>query len=152
MCNLRFLKVSLVIIAVLFACAAKSNAQSAFELGLRFGGELSVDATFPLSKAPRLHTGFYIQDEFAFGTYFDWLFVLDGGPSGLKFYPGIGPEFYFEDNFEFAIAGDFGVEYSFEFPLTVGIDWRPNFMVTDGFEPSGSNWGFTARFRFVDAK
>jgi len=128
-----------------------TSAQSALEAGIRFGDEFSIDATFPLSKAPRLHTGFYVEGDFALGTYLDWMFALDGGPTGLKFYPGVGPEFYFGDDFNFGIAGDFGVEYSFKFPLTVGIDWRPGFMVTNKFKGYSGNWGVTARFRFVKA-
>lgn len=130
------------------------KAQSAFEAGIRFGdgfNSFSIDATFPLSKAPRLHTAFYLNDGFDLGLYFDWMFSLDGGPQGLKFYPGLGPELYFGDDFNLGIAGDFGVEYSFKFPLTIGIDYRPGFMVTDGFKFYSGNWGILARFRFVKA-
>ncbi len=130
-----------------------SRAQSAFEAGIRaFGDKFSIDATFPLSKAPRLHTGFYVEGDFALGTYLDWMFALDGGPTGLKFYPGLGPEFYFGETFNLGIAGDFGVEYCFKFPLTVGIDYRPGFMLTDEFKGYSGNWGVTARFRFIKAK
>ena len=76
------------------------------------------------------------------------MFALSGGPTGLKFYPGVGPEVWFGNSFDFSIAGDFGVEYAFEFPLTIGFDWRPGFMLTDGFDFKTSNWGFSARFRF----
>lgn len=137
---------------ILFSFSSiKSYAQSQWEVGIRYGEELSIDATFPLSKIPRLHTGIYIEDELAIGTYFDWMFVLDGGPRRLKIYPGVGPEFYFGDNFDLGIAGDFGVEYSFKFPLTIGVDWRPGFMVTEKFDAYTNNWGLTARFRFVKA-
>ena len=129
-----------------------SKAQSAFEAGIRYGDEFAIDATFPLSKAPRLHTTFYFEGDFSFGTYLDWLFTLDGGSKRLKFFPGIGPEFYFGNDFDLGIAGDFGVEYSFKFPLTIGIDWRPGFMVTDSFKGYTNNWGLTARFRFVKAR
>jgi hypothetical protein len=129
----------------------ESNAQSAFEAGVRIGNDLGIDATFPLSKAPRLHTSFYFKNDFAFGTYLDWLFSLEGGPQGLKFYPGVGPEFYFGDNFDVGIAGNFGAEYSFNFPLTIGIDYRPGLMITDGFSGYSNNWGITARFRFISA-
>jgi hypothetical protein len=130
-------------------CGTIANAQSSFEVGARLGDDFGVDATFPLSKAPRLHTSFYFKDNFAFGTYLDWLFSLEGGPEGLKFYPGVGPEFYFGDDFDLGIAGNFGVEYSFTFPITVGIDYRPGLLLTDGLKGYTGNWGFTARFRFV---
>jgi hypothetical protein len=123
------------------------KAQSNWELGVRFGDDIAIDATIPLAASPRLHPSVYF-DRFGFGTYFDWMFALSGGPTGLKFYPGVGPEFFFENSFDFHIAGDFGVEYSFDFPLTVGFDWRPGFAVTEGFDFKTSNWGFIARFRF----
>ena len=123
------------------------KAQSNWEIGARYGNSFAVDATIPL-KAFRLHPAVYIDSDVAIGTYLDWLFALNGGPTGLKFYPGVGPEFYFYDGFDFAIAGNLGAEYSFEFPLTVGIDWRPNFMVTESFAFDGYNWGIFARFRF----
>ena len=132
----------------------ETKAQSAFEAGVRIGdafNSFSIDATFPLSKAPRLHSAFYLNDGFDLGLYFDWMFSLDGGPQGLKFYPGLGPELYFGNDFNLGIAGDFGVEYSFKIPLTIGIDYRPGFMVTDGFNFYGGNWGILARFRFVKA-
>ncbi len=142
----KIIGLGLILILVIFS---ESKAQSNLEVGVRFGRDFSIDATFPLSKAPRLHTTFYVENDFALGTYLDWLFALDGGPEGLKFFPGIGPEFYFGDSFELGIAGDFGVEYSFKFPLTIGIDWRPGFIITEKFKGHNNNWGLTARFRFV---
>ena len=123
------------------------QAQSNWEAGVRFGNDFSVDITIPF-KAPRIHAAAYFGNTFALGGYFDWMFALDGGPTGLKFYPGVGPEFYFGNNFNFGIAGDFGAEYSFDFPLTIGFDWRPGFMLTNSFSFYSNNWGFIARFRF----
>ncbi|TFH27059.1 MAG: hypothetical protein E4H10_05090 [Bacteroidia bacterium] len=138
------------ILAILAMVLTESDlkAQSNWEIGGRFGPEVALDMTIPLAKAPRLHPTVYLYDHFALGTYFDWLFAIQDGPSGLKFYPGVGPEFYFYNGFDLGVAGDFGAEYSFEFPLTIGFDWRPGFMLTDGFYFYGNNWGIFARFRF----
>ena len=125
----------------------KSSAQANWEAGLRFGDNIAIDATIPLATRPRLHTAIYLES-FGIGGYFDWMFALTNGPSGLKFYPGVGPEFFFENEFNMNIAGDFGVEYSFDFPLTIGFDWRPGFAVTNDFDFYTGNWGFIARFRF----
>ena len=147
---MKMIQRTFVLILVLFAFVAGSElkAQSNWEVGARFGNiAFAIDATIPLAASPRLHPAIYISDRFGVGGYFDWLFALSDGPTGLKFYPGVGPEFWFEDDFDFSIAGDFGAEYSFKFPLTVGFDWRPGFMVTDGFKLKTGNWGFTARFR-----
>ena len=134
------------LILCLLSNPADLKAQANWEAGVRFGDEFAVDLTIPLAASPRLHPAIYF-DRFGIGTYFDWMFALSDGPSGLKFYPGVGPEFFFENSFDFHIAGDFGVEYSFDFPLTIGFDWRPGFAVTEGFDFKTGNWGFIARFR-----
>ncbi|MCK5371749.1 MAG: outer membrane insertion C- signal [Cyclobacteriaceae bacterium] len=142
---------------LLFAGLANdSKAQSNWEAGIRFGQNFAIDATIPLSAKPRLHVAAYFGDhkienlnsDFGLAGYFDWMFSLEGGPTGLKFYPGVGPEFYFGDNFNVGVAGDFGAEYSFDFPLTIGLDWRPGVMFTNDIGFHASNWGITARFRF----
>lgn len=132
---------------ILIVSVPDLKAQSNWEAGVRFGDNFSIDLTIPLAATPRLHPTVYF-DRFGVGGYFDWMFALSDGPTGLKFYPGVGPEFFFERDFDFHIAGDFGVEYSFDFPLTIGFDWRPGFRVTEGFKFKTGNWGFIARFRF----
>lgn len=139
-------------ITVIVFVTSEARAQSNWEVGMRFGDDISIDATIPIGLAPRFHPNVYITDRFGIGGYFDWMFALSGGPTGLKFYPGVGPEFFFENSFDFHIAGDFGVEYSFDFPLTIGFDWRPGFAVTESFKFKSSNWGFTARFRIGQGK
>ncbi|MCU4174386.1 hypothetical protein [Carboxylicivirga sp. N1Y90] len=136
------------IIGLVMVLGSELRAQSNWEVGARFGNSFSADITIPLSAAPRLHTALNFDNNFSFGTYFDWMFDLQGGPNGLKFYPGVGPEFYFGNSFNVAAAGDFGAEYSFDFPLTIGFDWRPHFMLSNGMKFSSNNWGFMARFRF----
>ena len=143
------LKVSLVVLLFISVLIVETKAQSNWEVGLRFGDPtVALDATVPLSAKPRLHAAAYFGNDFGLGGYFDWMFSLSGGPQGLKFYPGVGPEFFFGNDFQFFVAGDFGAEYSFDFPLTIFFDWRPGFDVTDGFNFRSNNIGVGARFRF----
>ena len=141
------LVIKFALLLFLIVAATDLKAQSNWEAGVRFGSDISLDLTIPIGVAPRLHPAIYF-DRFGFGTYFDWMFALSGGPTGLKFYPGVGPEFFFGNEFDFLITGDFGAEYSFDFPLTIGFDWRPGFVLTDGFRFKSNNWGLIARFRF----
>ena len=143
-----FVVASLLTVSSLFL-SESSFAQSNWELGLRFGQPaVAIDATIPLAAAPRLHPAIYLTDDFGIATYFDWMFALNDGPEGLKFYPGVGPEFFFGDDFQFFVAGNFGVEYSFAFPLTIGFDWRPGFDLANSFDFRANNVGVSARFRF----
>lgn len=139
------------LIAIGLLCLGSSvKAQSNWEAGIRTDFDnVAIDVTIPF-KAPRIHAAAYFEGNgVTFGGYFDWMFALSGSPTGLKFYPGVGPELYFGDNtFEIGVAGDFGVEYSFDFPLTIGFDWRPGFIITNNFDWHEGNWGFIARFRF----
>ncbi len=137
----------MIILVGLLLPLSDAQGQSNWEAGVRFGDNFSIDLTIPLAAAPRLHPAIYF-DRFGTGLYFDWMFALSGGPTGLKFYPGVGPEFFFENGFDLHVAGDFGIEYSFNFPLTIGFDWRPGFEVTEGFDFKSGNWGIIARFRF----
>ena len=137
------------LIAIIILVSASIKAQSNWELGMRLGGKSGIDATIPLSQAPRLHPSLYLFEKYiSGGLYRDWMFALADGPQGLKFYPGVGPEIYLGPDFELGVAGNFGAEYSFDFPLTVGLDWRPGFLITDNLRWHGGNWGITARFRF----
>lgn len=124
------------------------SAQSNWEIGLRFGDVVALDATIPIAAAPRLHPAIYFYDDLSLGTYFDWMFAIEGDLYGFKLYPGVGPELHFGNELDLGVAGDFGIEYSFDFPLTIGLDWRPGLMLTDGFDLYTHNWGIFARFRF----
>ena len=148
----KVLLLSIFVVGTVFM-SSNSQAQSNWEAGIRFGDDFAIDVTIPMN-APRIHAAAYFGgngiagNDFGLGGYFDWLFALDGGPTGLKFYPGVGPEVYFGTNFNFAVAGDFGAEYSFDFPLTLGLDWRPRIIFTNDEGFHAGNWGFIARFRF----
>lgn len=126
------------------------NAQSNWEAGIRFGETFSLDATIPLAITPRLHPAIYFGYNLGLATYFDWMFSMEGGPKGLKFFPGVGPEIYLGDYLNVGIAGNFGVEYLFDFPLTISLDWRPGFVITDNMHFHAQNWGICARFRFSE--
>ncbi len=142
------MKKLLFVSAFLLLISSSVSAQSNWEAGIRTDFDrVALDVTIPF-KAPRLHATATFGNNFTLGTYFDWLFALDGGPTGLKFYPGVGPEFYFGNSFNLGVAGNFGAEYSFNIPLTIGFDWRPGFVITDDFRWRSGNWGFMARFRF----
>ncbi len=140
----------ILISALLFALLipVSGYSQSNWEAGIRIWNNVAADVTIPIAKRPRLHAAAYFGNDFGLGGYFDWLFGLSDGPEGLKFYPGVGPEIYFGNDLDIGIAGNFGVEYSFDFPLTVAFDWRPGFMLTDSFRWYDGNLGITARFRF----
>lgn len=146
----KLVVLSIIFLGLLFPLN-ETNAQNGWEVGLRFGDMGSVEACIPLGISPRIKPAVFFYDDFGVAGYFDWVFKLSDGPAGLKFFPGVGPEFYFGGNFNMAAAADLGVEYAFKFPLTIGVDWRPAIYFTNskGFE--AGHFGLSARFRFGDS-
>ena len=100
----KLLILSVVIIGSVFIFN-DSKAQASWEVGARFGSRGSVEATIPVGMAPRIQPAVYfygtnsLPNDFGIAAYFDWRFKLSDGPSGLKFFPGVGPDFYFDNKF-----------------------------------------------------
>ena len=124
-------------------------AQTGWEAGIRLGDNVAFDVTAPLGPSPRLHGAVYLE-RFGLATYFDWVFRLRDAPPNLKFYAGVGPELFLEGRTDVAVAGDFGIEWAFDFPLTIGFDWRPSLRLTNDTDFHTGNWGVTARLRLGD--
>lgn len=128
------------------------QAQNQIEGGLRFGGgfnnNVAIDFTIPIAAKPRLHPTLYIDNGgVAIGSYFDWMFEIKDAHN-WRLYPGVGPELYLYDGADLGVAGNFGIEYLFDIPLTVGFDWRPSIILTRNGNFSAENWGISARYRF----
>jgi hypothetical protein len=79
------------------------KAQSNREVGVRGFDLWSVEAAIPIAATPRFHPAVYF-DCFGIGGYFDWMFSLSGGPTGLKFFPCVGPELWFGEGVKFTKA------------------------------------------------
>ena len=130
---------------------AKAQTQG-LELGLRFANanDFAVDFAMPLG-ANRFHANANFNNAgIGVAALYDWQFPF---AQGFMFYPGLGGALAIYDNgtggtnLALAVGGEVGVEYQFEFPLTLGVDYKPMFsLVTGGGYADG--WGFNARWRF----
>jgi len=146
-------KIILVMIATVglaFFNLSEAKAQGA-ELGVRIGNwgtaGVAIDGVLPLGRSNRLHADLVLFDS-AIGAsgYFDWKFKI---ADNFTFYPGIGAEAWIGSGvFALSVGAEIGFEYAFDFPVTVGIDWRPNIGIikTSGFV--GSSAGLNIRYRF----
>lgn len=123
------------------------------EMGVRFyGGDYdlgaALDMAFPTSRTNRIHCDVGIGGNGVVGNVlYDWLFPIPELPE-LVFYPGVGGGFYVgEYGFNAALVGELGLEYGFDFPLTIGFDIRPRF---DFIENAGihGQGALVARYRF----
>ena len=137
-------------LSVTYFSSAQSDKLSNTELGVRIGswgnGGASVDGVFNLPKN-RIHAdlGLY-QDAFTVEAYYDWSFPI---VENLSFYPGPGAGMAFtKDGFVLGLGGELGFEYAFEFPLSIGLDWRPMIMLFNSSGFGYGNGGLNIRYRF----
>ncbi len=128
---------------VILIASVSMNAQeiSKNALGLRFGdndgfgGEISYQARLSTAKRLELDLGWRDgknYDGFKLAALHQWVWNID---NGFNWYAGVGGglgSFSFNNNngndftdtFVFA-AGNIGIEYNFDIPLLISLDFRP---------------------------
>ena len=133
-------------------------------IGLRFshndgfGPEISYQRLLNSSNRLELDLGFRQSkhvDAFKLSGLYQWVWNIEGG---FHWYAGVGASLgswkYDWGNHDdsgaiLAIDGNIGVEYNFDFPLQVFVDFRPEIYLTDYHDNNfGPDFGLGARFKF----
>lgn len=151
-------------LAFILLAGAYANAQQISEhaLGLRlghnngFGAEVSYQYKIP-NKANRIEANLGIRSDNSFSAFkasaiYQWVWRLDGN---LNWYAGVGGGVgSWKDkgtdtssSFFFA-SGDIGIEYNFEIPLLISLDFRPEFGFSDAYDDFNSDIGLSIRYQF----
>ncbi|MBP9119694.1 MAG: hypothetical protein KBF59_02395, partial [Ignavibacterium sp.] len=66
----------------------------------------------------------------------------------LYWYVGVGPSAYLGDPFALAVSGEIGLEYRFDFPMVIGADWRPSFIIIEETDFEAGWFGLNVRYVF----
>ncbi|NVJ89216.1 MAG: hypothetical protein HWD82_07220 [Flavobacteriaceae bacterium] len=134
--------------------AFSTNAQdvSSNAIGLRFsggnglGGEVSYQAA--LGGSNRLEVNLGLANEFsdfkATGLY-EWVFALDGK---FNWYVGAGAGIISAGETGIYGAGVIGIEYNFDIPLLISIDYRPEIGISGGLSGIYSDVALALRYQF----
>lgn len=121
------------------------------ELGGRFivdqyAQGIGFDMAFAAAKKNRVHADIdLIGNGVAGNCLFEWLIPIPELPE-LVFYPGIGGGMWVGEGFNTSVVGEVGAEYRFDFPMTLGFDFRPRFDIIDNPGPK-AGVGFVIRYR-----
>ena len=151
----------------LFGFALGAQAQNVAEhaLGLRFGDSdgfgTEISYQHGLSENNRLELDLGWQDSGHYDAFrltglYQWVMNIDGG---LNWYLGAGAgigsrgfhdEHDHKDDSEFfaLIAGDVGIEYDFDFPLLISLDFRPEIGFDDYSDDLDFDIGLGIRYQF----
>lgn len=149
-------------VAGLTAQAQESISQNA--IGLRFshndgfGPEVSYQRLLNSGNRLEFDLGWRQSnnfDSFKLTGLYQWVWNIQGG---FHWYAGFGASVgswkheygNFKDSGAIvALDGNIGVEYNFDFPLQVFVDFRPEIYLTDYHDNNfGPDFGLGARFKF----
>jgi hypothetical protein len=157
------------LIGLAFTAQAQEVSNNA--LGLRFGGnggfgtEISYQRALSDSNRLELDLGWrnrnnydnngYDDNAIKLAALYQWVWNIDGG---FNWYAGIGGgvgsysydnnNTRYNDTFAFA-AGDIGIEYNFDIPLLISIDFRPEFGGNGYYKNNyGSDIALALRYQF----
>ena len=149
-----------------FSVGAQSQTISKNALGLRlgdndgFGGEISYQRKLTKNNRLEFDLGWRNSnnvDAIKLVGLYQWIWNIEGG---LNWYAGVGGgvgNWSFDtnsnsDNGTFAlVAGDLGIEYDFDFPLQISLDFRPEiYFNSDAFRDNnfGPDLALGVRYRF----
>lgn len=142
------------VLALSLSFAGAINAQVAGKaIGVRFanefnGGELTFQT--PLGRANRLELDLGLNhwsnsnSGIQLTGVYQWVW---GITTGLNWYAGLGASAgTYTSNLGLGIVGQLGIEYNFDIPLQISLDWRPT-IFNSYYTYYGGN-GLSLRYRF----
>lgn len=145
-----------------FGLYGAANAQvDGKAIGLRFGGFSGVGAEIsyqhPFGNANRLEADLGLNSwGFSLTGVYQWVWDLSGLADGFNWYAGFGgllgvindDDNKYTSNFGIGVAGQVGIEYNFNIPLQISLDYRPAMYVLPGFGGGYDGICLSARYKF----
>jgi hypothetical protein len=149
-----FLTLALVV-SMVGVANAQANGQS---IGLRLGypGEISYQTG--LGKANRLELGLGLRSYTGYSTFsvsgvYQWVWDLSSLADGFNWYLGVGAQagyysYLGANGLPLSVLGQVGIEYNFNIPIRLSLDYRPAFQLTNGSAFVGDGIALGVRYRF----
>ena len=146
-----------------FAFSADAQEISPNAIGLRFGDNDGFGAEISyqreLGDAKRLELDLGFRDNRNFDVWkltgiYQWVWNIDGN---FNWYAGVGAgignvdikDFDDDDGFFVNAVGNVGVEYNFDIPLLISIDFRPEVgLVNSYYDDLGVDLALSLRYQF----
>ena len=125
-------------------------------IGIRFanefnGGELTFQTALGNSNRLELNLGLNnwsnSNSGFQVTGIYQWVWGLNSVATGLNWYAGLGASAgSYTSNLGLGFVGQLGLEYNFNIPLQISLDWRPT-IFNSYYTYYGGN-GLSLRYRF----
>jgi len=148
------MKKTLLCIGIVFTTFFTMNAQDISDnaIGLRFGGGNGVGGEISYQKSlgnnNRLEIDLGLANEFtnfkATGLY-QWIWNLE---NKFNWYAGVGGGLVSANGTGIYGAGVVGIEYNFDAPVLLSLDYRPEIGVAGGIDGLNSDIALAVRYQF----
>lgn len=142
------MKKALLIIAAALCMAVTASAQpKSIGVRLGYGGEVSYQHYMSGNNFLEADLGWFDNGFFVSGIY-DFNIASEGN---FNFYAGPGAQLGAttgeNGTFNLGVCGQLGMEYNFNIPLILSLDWKPSFnFIGGGFSWAGFALGIRYRF------
>jgi len=141
-------------LALSFVSALTAQADSkAIGLRLGYGAELSYQQ--PLGNVNRLELDLgWNYYGFGLSGVYQWVWNISESSPGFKWYAGVGAglgSYHYSSTLNslgIGILGQIGIEYNFNIPLQLSLDYRPGIFIIPAFWGSYDGICLSARYRF----
>jgi hypothetical protein len=152
-------KIFFVLLLVVSAIGATNAQVKGQALGIRFGGfdgyGAEVSYQHPLSSSNRLEFDLG-ANRYGFGLngVYQWVWDLSALSDGFNWYAGVGAglgsyDYKSEGNaFGIGVLGQIGIEYNFNIPIQLSLDYRPGVYVVPSMHNTYDGICFSARYKF----
>jgi len=146
-------------LALVVSMAGVASAQADCKsIGLRLGYPGEVSFQTGLSKANRLELGLGLRSYTGYSTFsvsgvYQWVWDLSSLADGFNWYLGAGAQAgYYSysgtNGLPLSILGQVGIEYNFNIPIRLSLDYRPAFQLNNGSAFVGDGIALGVRYRF----
>ena len=157
----KFILSFALVVSMIGALSAQADSKAiGLRLGSGFGYGAEVSYQQPLGTAHRLELDLGLNSSgFGLNGIYQWVWDLSELADGFNWYAGVGAgigSYNFKyvnnpndpSNLSIGILGQIGIEYKFEVPLTISLDYRPGIYVVPSFNSSYDGICLGARYRF----
>ena len=125
-------------------------------IGIRFGYGAEISYQHPLGNTNRLELDLGLTHYgAALNGIYQWVWDLSELADGFNWYAGVGAGLGMFDYgsinknaLSIGLLGQVGIEYNFNIPLQLSLDYRPGVFVLNGFNTSLDGFCVSARYKF----
>jgi hypothetical protein len=142
-------KVLLTLVLVVITSLVMNAQDLSKSIGIRFGYGAEVSYQHPLGNANRLEADLGFNGwGLALNGVYQWVKDLSSLADGVNWYYGVGAAVGIHNTyFGAGILGQIGIEYNFNIPLQLSLDYRPGIYVLPAFHGSYDGICLSVRYR-----